>query len=80
MNAIDDQKRKDAVKGLINIAILEGLVLVLVVAVYLSTNNVTYLIGGVIGSTLIFAPMMVRWTKVHGAAMKEKPNSNRNAI
>ena len=75
MNAIDDQKRKDAIKGLVNIAILEGVVLVLVVAVYLSTNSLTYLIGGVMGSTLIFAPMIIRWSKAHGAAMKAKPTT-----
>ncbi len=76
MNAIDDQKRKDAIKGLINIAILEGFVLAVVVAVFLTTQNMTYLIGGVIGSTLIFAPMLYRWSKAHGAAMKAKPESN----
>ena len=79
MNAIDDQKRKDAIKGLVNIAILEGVVLVLVVAVFLSTNSLTYLIGGVIGSTLIFAPMIIRWSKAHGAAMTTKPNTDHNA-
>lgn len=78
MNAIDDQKRKDAIRGLINIAILEGFVLMLVVAVFLTTNNTIYLIGGIMGSTLIFAPMILRWSKAHGASMKAKPNSDHN--
>ncbi len=77
MNAIDDQKRKDAIKGLINIVILEGIVLMLVVAVFLSTQSMIFLIGGIMGSTLIFAPMILRWSKAHGAAMK--PNSDNNA-
>lgn len=75
MNSIDDQKRKDAVKALINIVLLEGAVLMLVIGVYLYTNNIAHLVGGVIGSSLIFAPMLLRWVRAHGAAMKAKPNS-----
>ncbi len=80
MNALDDQKRRDAIKGLINIAILEGFVLVLVIAVYLTTSSVFYLIAGIMGSTLIFAPLMLRWLRAHGDAMTAKPNSDDNKI
>ncbi len=75
MNAIDQQKRKDAIKGLINIAILEGFVLVAVIAVYFYTNSATLLIGGVLGSTLLFGPLFLRWARAHGAAVMPKPNS-----
>lgn len=75
MNAIDNQKRKDAVRGLINIVLLEGAILILVVGVYLYNNNIVHLVGGVIGSSLIFSPMLLRWIREHGAAMKAKPNS-----
>lgn len=72
---LDEQKRKDAIRSLINIAMFEGVVLVGVIGVYLATDNITYLIGGVIGSTIIFAPMFLRWFKDHGRALKAKPNS-----
>ena len=79
MNALDDQKRKDAIRGLINIALFEGVVLVAVVGVYFYTNNIVHLVGGVVGSTLIFGPMFLRWFKDHGRAMKAKPNSTEGA-
>ena len=75
MQTPDDQKRQEAIKALVNVAILEGVLLVAVVLVYLQTNNVTYLVGGVLGSTLIFGPMILRWAKAHGEALKSKPNS-----
>lgn len=75
MNAIDNQKRKDAVRGLINIVLLEGAVLMLVIGVYFYTSNIVHLVGGIIGSSLIFTPMLLRWIRAHGAAMKAKPNS-----
>jgi len=76
VNALDQQKRKAAIKGLINIAIIEGFVLLAVVGVYLYTGKLIHLVGGVIGSTLIFAPMFLRWSRAHGAAMKARPNSD----
>ncbi len=76
MKSHGDQKRKDAIKGLINIAIFEGFVLVAVVGVYLYTGNLVHLVGGVFGSTLIFAPMFLRWSRAHGEAMKTRPNSD----
>ena len=75
MNAIEDQKRKGAIKALVNIAMLEGFLLVAIVAVYLSTGNLTYLVGGLVGSTLIFGPMFFRWFKAHGQALKTDSKS-----
>ncbi len=76
MNTLDEQKRKDAIKGLINIAIIEGFVLMAVVGVFLYTGNLIHLVGGVMGSTLIFAPMFLRWSRAYGEAMKARPNSD----
>ncbi|MHA7872344.1 MAG: hypothetical protein ACX939_08345 [Hyphococcus sp.] len=75
MNQIDGQKRQEALRGLLNIALFEGVVLAVVVVVYVYTNNLVHLVGGVIGSTLIFGPMFWRWFREHGDAMKAKPNS-----
>ena len=75
MADMSDQKRKDAFRALINIALLEGAVLMLVVGVYLYTNNIVHLVGGIIGSTLIFAPMFWRWYTEHGSALQSRPNS-----
>lgn len=79
MDTTENQKRQDAIRGLINIALLEGAVLTLVIGVYLYTGEIVHLVGGVIGSTLIFTPMLLRWMRAHGAAMKAKPNSARDS-
>ncbi|WDI31817.1 hypothetical protein PUV54_01275 [Hyphococcus flavus] len=72
----DQQKRKAAIRALINIAILEGAVLFAVVAFYVNTQDITHLMGGIIASTLIFGPMFFRWFKAHGDAFKpSKPNT-----
>lgn len=71
----DADKKREAMRGLINIALFEGMVLMAVIGVYFYTQNIVHLVGGVIGSSLIFAPMFVRWFREHGAAMKAKPNS-----
>ncbi|WP_411819807.1 hypothetical protein ABFZ85_13960 [Hyphococcus formosus] len=76
MTSIEEQKRQEAVKALINIAMLEGVVLLAVIGVYFYTNNFVHLIGGIVGSTLIFGPMFVRWFNEHGKALKAKPNSD----
>ena len=67
---VNAQKKQDAVRALINIAVIEGFVLVAVVGVFLYTQSLTYLIGGVVGSTLIFGPMFLRWTKDHAPALR----------
>ena len=75
MDQIADQKRKAAVSALIRIAILEGVVLMLVIASYLMTGALWVLFVGIGGSMAIFAPMFISWAKEHGTAMKTKPNS-----
>jgi len=70
MQTLNDQKRKAAIKGLINIAIVEGFVLMVVVGVFLYTGSLIHLVGGIIGSTLIFGPMFLRWYNEHGKALK----------
>ncbi|GAB4526371.1 MAG: hypothetical protein Kow00133_15220 [Amphiplicatus sp.] len=69
MNA-GDHKRREAVRALMNIALLEGMVLFLVVALYLATGGLAYLVGGLVAASLIFAPLFVRWLKAHGAAFR----------
>lgn len=76
MNTPEEMQRREAIKALINIVVLEGFVLAAVVGVYLYTNNIVHLVGGVIGSTLLFGPMFYRWFRNHGAALQSKPNSN----
>jgi hypothetical protein len=68
---VDPQKRRDAVKALVNLVLLESMLLAVVVGVYLYTDKLAYLIGGVIGSALIFTPAFIRWAKEHGTALKE---------
>lgn len=76
MNSLEKQRRADAIRALINIAVLEGFVLIAVVGVYLATNSVVYLVGGVIASSLIFMPMFWRWYRAHGRALKAKPDGD----
>lgn len=71
----EQQERKDAVRALVNIAILESLILIAVVAVYLATGVVAYLVGGVLGTLAIFVPFYVRWARDYAKALKGKPNS-----
>ncbi len=73
MNA-DDHKQKAATGALIKIALWEGLVLIIVVASYFATGSIAVLIAGVVASAALFAPMLLRWTKEHGA-VAPKPNS-----
>ncbi|WP_375206623.1 hypothetical protein [Hyphococcus sp.] len=73
MQTPEDTKRKEAMKGLINIALMEGAMLLLVVGAYLYTDDLNILIGGVVGTAIIFGPLFVRWFKEHGATMKAKP-------
>ncbi|MEQ8936119.1 MAG: hypothetical protein RIE56_10055 [Amphiplicatus sp.] len=57
-------------RALLNIAILEGMLLFIVVAVYLYTNELTYLVGGIVATSLIFVPVLMRWIRDHAPAMK----------
>lgn len=71
--SIDEQKRKDAVRALINICVLESVLIVAVVAIYLATSNWQFLLGGVVGAQLIFIPMLLRWRNEHAASLKQAP-------
>ncbi|MEE2692421.1 MAG: hypothetical protein VX640_12855 [Pseudomonadota bacterium] len=64
------RKRKDAMKALFNILLLEGALLFAVVSVYLYTDRLTNLVGGLTASSLIFAPTLLRWTRDHAPALK----------
>jgi len=66
----DDLKRKEAVRALINLALLEGMLIFVVIAVYLYTNSIAYLIGGVIATSFIFAPLILRWMRDHAPALR----------
>ncbi len=71
----DAEKRNDAIKALINLALLEAFALAVVVAIFLTTQNLTYLLGGVAGCVLIFGPLFFRWHKEHGGALKAPPRA-----
>lgn len=67
---IDEQRRKDAIRALINICTLETVLILAVVGVYLTTNNWQFLLGGLVGAQLIFIPMLLRWRNEHAAFLK----------
>lgn len=71
MHSPEEIRRKDAIKALINIAIIEGFVLAAVVGVYLYTGDIVHLVGGVIGSALIFGPMILRWYNEYGGTLRK---------
>ncbi|WP_375202411.1 hypothetical protein [Hyphococcus sp.] len=73
MQTPHDIDKRTAVKGLINIALMEGAVLLLVLGAYFYTGNLSILIGGIAGTAIIFAPMFLRWAKEHGSKLKAKP-------
>lgn len=72
MQTPEDIKRKEAMKGLINIALMEGAMLLLVVGAYLYTDDLNILIGGVIGTAIVFGTMTVRWFNENKAALKSQ--------
>ena len=71
----DQERRKEAVRALINLALLESALLITVALIYLRTGEITHLAGGIAASMLIFGPMFFRWFRAHGAALKAKTNS-----
>ncbi len=75
METPEKANRQGAIRALINLAVLEGFVLMAVVGIYLYTNNLTHLVGGIVGTALIFGPMFFRWWREHGEALKPKANS-----
>lgn len=60
----------DATRALVNIAVLEAVLLGIAAAVYLYTNAMTYLIGGIIGAQLVCAPMFVHWARAQANARR----------
>jgi len=59
-------RRKESIRTLINLVILEGFLIAAVIVVYLYTGKLVHLIGGVIGASLIIAPLFIRWIREHG--------------
>lgn len=75
MTPPEDPARKDAVNGLLRIAMWEGVVLVAVVASYFATGKIWVLLAGVAASMALFTPMFMTWVREHSAALRSKPNS-----
>ncbi|MAW80468.1 MAG: hypothetical protein CMI63_09535 [Parvularcula sp.] len=73
MQTPEDIKRKHAMKGLVNIALMEGAMLILVIGAYLYTDDLNILIGGVIGTAIIFGPLFFRWFRQYGRSLQSKP-------
>ncbi len=71
---LNKDKRNAAVRALTNIAILEGALIFAVLGVYLYTNNINYLIWGLIGVLLVFGPVYFRFVKSHGGALRRSPS------
>ncbi|MBL4618915.1 MAG: hypothetical protein JKX88_02300 [Marinicaulis sp.] len=78
VNSLHQQQRKDAMRALLNIVIVEGVVLMAVVGVFLYTGEVFHLLGGVVGTSLIFGPMFLRWYNEHGKAWKRNEDEGRH--
>jgi len=47
-----------------------GMLLFAVVSIYLYTKEMTYLVVGVVATSLIFVPILLRWMRDHAPAMK----------
>lgn len=65
-----DEKRKEAIAGLVRIAALEAAILVAVIAAWLATGKLSYLIGGLVGAQIIVAPMIVGWIREKAPALR----------
>ena len=70
---IDAGRRKEALRALVNLALLEGILLFLVIAFYLYTGEVIHLIVGVAATSVIFGPLLRRWVRDHARALKTPP-------
>ena len=75
MVAPKDPDRDEALRALISLCVMEGAALAGVVFVYLTTNNIVYLIGGVVGVVAIFLPLQLRRIVAHRDASAQRPNS-----
>lgn len=69
-------KRKEAIEALRNLAIFEAFFLIAVTGVYLYTSSMTYLVGGLVGTVAIFAPLWLRWVREHAKALQQNPNTD----
>ena len=67
--------RNEALRALISLVLIEGAALAAVVFIYLHTDNLVYLIGGVLGVVGIFLPLQLRRIIAHRDAAAQKPNS-----
>jgi uncharacterized integral membrane protein len=56
-----DEMGNEATRELLRIAVFEAALIGCVIAVYLATQNIAYLIGGIVGAQIIVAPMFLRW-------------------
>ena len=72
MDAPED-KKKEALRALIGIVVLEAAIIVAVVAAWIVTGRLSYLIGGLIGSQIIIAPMVFNWTREKASHLKSPP-------
>lgn len=76
MPDLKQERRKAAVRSLFKLAVLEAVLIAAVVVIYLYTGNILYLVGGVVGSTLIAAPMFFRWVRDQQEEMRERSQSD----
>ena len=65
-----DEKRRESANALVKAAIFEAVMLAAVVGVYLATNNMTYLIGGIVGAQIVAVPMFLRWAREKAPDMR----------
>jgi hypothetical protein len=72
---MDHTARKDALNALFKILLLESVLLTGVIVAYFATGKLSYLIGGLIGSQVIVAPMLISWVKEKAPAFKAPPGN-----
>ncbi len=72
MNKLDQERRREAIKGLVNIAIFEAFLLFAVIGVYFYIGDIRYLIGGVIAVMILTAPMLLRHIAANKDALGQK--------
>lgn len=66
----DAEKRTEAFNALVRIAVLEAGIIAIVVAIWLATGNLAFLVGGLIGSQIVVAPMIIRWVREQAPALR----------
>lgn len=70
MRAPDPYKRKEALRALLNLALLEGMLIFMVIAFYLYSGEIVHLFIGVAATFVIFAPLLLRWVRDHAPNFK----------